>query len=60
MIFDYEVFGPYVIALMMSVSAVCIFVWAVLAGVFHGSDQAALNFYRAELENDRSKSRAGQ
>jgi hypothetical protein len=57
---DYEIFGPYLIALMMSLSAVCVFVWAVLAGAFHGADEAALNFYRAEVENGGIKERTGE
>jgi len=51
--FDFEVVGPYAIALLMSIGAVCIFVWGVLSGAFSGTDEAAITFYRAELENDR-------
>lgn len=49
---DYEIFGPYLIALVMSISAVCIFVWAVLSGAFNGADEAALRFYRTEVADD--------
>jgi nitrogen fixation-related uncharacterized protein len=52
---DYEIFGPYLIALMMGIGAVCIFIWGVLSGAFHNSDAAALGFFRAEMENDRAK-----
>ena len=55
---SYDVLGPYLISLMMSLSALGVFVWAVLAGALHGADEASLNFYRAELENDRSKRQA--
>ena len=57
---DYEIFGPYLIAVMMSLGAVCIFVWAVLSGAFNGADEAALRFYRAEVGDDgNSKQAAG-
>jgi hypothetical protein len=49
---DFDVIGPYVIALLMSIGAVCIFIWGVLSGAFHGADIAAIRFYRAEMEND--------
>jgi len=26
-----------------------------LSGAFHNSDEAALNFFRAEMENDRTR-----
>lgn len=51
--FDFEVVGPYAIALLMSIGAVCIFVWGVLSGAFSNVDEAATTFYRAEMENDR-------
>jgi hypothetical protein len=51
--FDFEVVGPYAIALLMSIGAVCIFVWGVLSGAFSNADEASLRFYRAEMENDR-------
>jgi hypothetical protein len=51
--FDFEVVGPYAIALLMSIGAVCIFVWGVLSGAFSNADEAATTFYRAEMENDR-------
>lgn len=51
---DYEIFGPYLIALMMSLSAVCLFVWAVLAGAFKGADEAAMGLYHREVGDDRN------
>jgi hypothetical protein len=51
--FDFEIVGPYAIALLMSIGAVCIFVWGVLSGALSGADEAAISFYRAEMENDR-------
>jgi nitrogen fixation-related uncharacterized protein len=49
---DFEVFGPYVVALIISIGAVCIFIWAVLSGAFKGSDEEALRFYYREVEDD--------
>lgn len=49
---DYEVFGPYVIALLVSIGAVCIFIWAVLSGAFNGADEEALHFYYREVDDD--------
>jgi nitrogen fixation-related uncharacterized protein len=51
---DYEILGPYLIALTMGMGAVCIFIWGVLSGAFNNTDAAALGFYRAEMENDRT------
>jgi len=51
--FDFEVVGPYAIALLMSIGALCVFVWGVLSGAFSNVDEAAITFYRAEMENDR-------
>jgi hypothetical protein len=50
--FDFEVFGPYVVALLMSIGAVCIFIWAVLSGAFNGADEEALRFYNREVDDD--------
>jgi nitrogen fixation-related uncharacterized protein len=52
---DFEIMGPYVIALLMSLGALCVFVWGVLSGAFTGVDDAATRFYRAEMENERTK-----
>jgi hypothetical protein len=57
---DYEVLGPYVIALLMSLGALCIFVWGVFAGAFNGADEASLRFYRLEMENDGTDKRPRQ
>jgi len=51
---DFDVFGPYLVALLMSIGAVCVFVWAVLSGAFNGADEASLSFYRREVGDDRN------
>ena len=52
---DYEIMGPYLIALLMGMGAVCVFSWGVLSGAFHNTDEAALHFFRAEMDNDRTR-----
>ena len=39
---DFEVMGPYAVALLMSIGAVFIFIWAVLSGALSGVDVAAI------------------
>ncbi|WP_189502422.1 MULTISPECIES: hypothetical protein [unclassified Mesorhizobium] len=51
----FEVTGPYVSALLMSLGALCVFIWGVLSGAFHGADEAATRFYEREAENDNAK-----
>ena len=50
--YDFEVIGPYAVALLMSIGAVCIFIWAVLSGPFKGADEEALRFYHREVDDD--------
>ena len=52
---DYEILGPYALAIFMGLGSTCIFIWGVMAGALSETDQAALNFYHAEMANDRSK-----
>jgi hypothetical protein len=49
MITNFEIVGPYLAALMMSLGAVCIFVWGVFSGALSGADDAALRFYLREV-----------
>jgi hypothetical protein len=49
---EFEVIGPYLVALIMSIGAVCIFIWGVLAGAFNGADEEALRFYHREVDDD--------
>ena len=57
---DFEIVGPYEVALLMSMGALCLFIWGVLSGAFSGADDAALRFYRMEMENERTDERAEQ
>ena len=50
--YDFEVIGPYAVALLMSIGAVCIFIWAVLSGAFKGADEEARRFYHREVDDD--------
>jgi hypothetical protein len=52
MIIYFEIVGPYVAALMMSLGALCIFIWAVLSGALIGGDDAAMRFYQREVGDD--------
>ena len=56
MMADFEIFGPYAVAVLMGMGAACVFIWAVLAGALSDTDEASLNFYRSEMEHDRSTS----
>jgi hypothetical protein len=51
---DFEIIGPYAVALLMSIGALCLFIWGVLSGALSGADDAARRFYRVEMENDRT------
>jgi cbb3-type cytochrome oxidase maturation protein len=52
---DFDVLGPYVVALMMSLGALWIFVWGVLAGAFNDADEAALRFFQVEMDHERTR-----
>ena len=54
---DFEVIGPYAVALIMSLGALCVFIWGVLSGAFNGADEAALRFYEREMESDAHSER---
>ena len=56
----FEIVGPYIAALMMSLGALCLFIWGVLSGAFSGTDEAAIRFYRMEVENDGAGEHAEQ
>ncbi len=50
----FEIVGPYVAALMMSLGALCIFIWGVFSGAFSGADDAALRFFHREMGDERA------
>ena len=37
----FEITGPYASAMLMSLGALCVFIWGVLSGAFHGADEAS-------------------
>ena len=45
MITNFEIVGPYLAALMMSLGALCIFIWGVFSAPSAGADEAAKRFY---------------
>jgi hypothetical protein len=54
----FEIVGPYIAALMMSLGALCLFVWGVLAGAFSGADEASIRFLQREVGDDGSDAHA--
>ena len=56
----FEVTGPYASALLMSIGALCLFIWGVLSGAFHGADEASVRFYEMEMESDANRDHAKQ
>jgi hypothetical protein len=54
----FEIVGPYIAALMMSLGALCLFVWGVLAGAFSGADEASIRFLQREIGDDGSDAHA--
>jgi hypothetical protein len=51
----FEITGPYAGAMLMSLGALCVFVWGVLSGALGGTDDAATRYYEREVENDDAK-----
>jgi hypothetical protein len=56
----FEITGPYVSALLMSLGALCAFIWGVLSGAFHNVDEASIRFYEMEMESDAHSDRTGE
>lgn len=42
----------FLVALFMSLGAVCIFIWAVLSGLFTDVEEIKFRAYRAEVSED--------
>ena len=51
----FEITGPYASALLMSLGALCLFVWGVLSGAFHNAYEASVRFYEMEMESDANR-----
>jgi hypothetical protein len=45
-------FVQFLVALCMSLSALSLFVWAVLSGMFHEVEKIKFRAYRAEVNDD--------
>ena len=54
----FEVTGPYASAMLMSLGALCVFIWGVLSGALYNSDEAAKRFFETEMESDRNHAKA--
>lgn len=52
-------FMQFLVALCMSLAAVCIFIWAVLSGMFTDVEDIKYRAYRAEVEDDERKDESG-
>ena len=50
---EYEILGPYALAILRGLGSTCVFIWGVMGGALNETDQAALNFYHAEMAHDR-------
>ena len=42
----------FLVALCMSLGAVCVFIWAVLSGLFNNVEDIKYRAYRAEVRDD--------
>ena len=52
--FGFEITGPYAGAMLMSLAALCAFVWGIFSGALTNTDRAATGFFEREMENERS------
>jgi hypothetical protein len=50
----FEITGPYAGAMLMSIAALCIFVWGIFSGALTNTDRAAAGFFEREMDNERS------
>ena len=56
----FEITGPYAAAMLMSLGALCIFIWGVLSGALSGTDEAAARFYHREVGDDGKDDQTGR
>ncbi len=52
-----ETFVQFMVALFMSLGALCIFAWAALSGYFSNVEEIAQRFYRVEMGEDDEEQR---
>jgi hypothetical protein len=45
-------FGQFLVAFFMSLGGLCVFIWAVLSGMFTNVEEIAYRAYRAEVRDD--------
>ncbi|MET1082131.1 MAG: hypothetical protein ABWY12_03645 [Burkholderiales bacterium] len=45
-------FIQFLVATLMSLGAVCVFIWAVLSGLFNDVEEIKYKAYRAEVRDD--------
>ena len=45
-------FVQFLVALFMSLGALCVFIWAVLSGLFTNIEEVKYRAYRAEVHDD--------
>lgn len=45
-------FVQFLVALFMSLGALCVFIWAVLSGLFTNVEDVKYRAYRAEVQDD--------
>ena len=48
-------FLQFVVAFFMSLGAVCVFIWAVLSGLFEDVEAIKYKAYRAEVKDDEAE-----
>ena len=52
-------FVQFLVALCMSLGAVCLFIWAVLSGLFNDVEDIKYHAYRAEVRDDEREDEFG-
>lgn len=52
-------FVQFIVALFMGLAAVCVFIWAVLSGMFNNVEDIKYRAYRAEVRDDEQDDEFG-
>jgi cbb3-type cytochrome oxidase maturation protein len=47
--------AQFAVSLCMGLAALCIFIWAVLSGMFRNVEDVAVRVYRAEVGDDEQR-----